>query len=136
MILDPENIPGKRTGQSDPYSHYKAAHHRERLDLLRRGEMINPVYAEIDLTNACNLDCSFCSYRVGNYSLDQIREFNPADRLETKRVFELLEEMKKAGVKAIEWSGGGEPNMHRDWKEIGYPIFNPVGLLNLSENEL
>ncbi len=109
---------GNNKKKNNYYSHYKAAHHTERIAQLKKGGVIYPVFVQIDLINACNIDCSFCSYKLGNYSSDQIKDFDRGDKLNKNIVFRILREMKKAGVKAVEWSGGGEPTLHPDWKDI------------------
>jgi len=100
------------------YSPYKVAHHEKRIEQLRRGELITPIFAQIDLTNACNLSCNFCSYKFGNYAPDQMSDFSVRDRLNKDSTFKLLEDMKQLGVKALESTGGGEPTLHPDWKKI------------------
>ena len=100
------------------YSSYKVAHHEDKLKQMRKGEIITPLFAQIDLTNACNLDCSFCSYKIGNYSPDHMKDFSIKDRLDPAQAKRILKQMKVFGVKAVEWTGGGEPTLHLNWKEL------------------
>jgi len=102
----------------DYYSPYKVAYHNDKIEQLRKGEMIVPLFAQIDLTNICNLNCSFCSYKIGNYKSNVMKDFKKQDKIDKKILFRILEEMKQSGVKALEWTGGGEPTAHPDWKEI------------------
>lgn len=102
----------------DVYSAYKIVHHEDKIKQLRKGEMITPLFAQVDLTNSCNLNCNFCSYKIGNYSPDHMKDFNKRDRLDKNLVFKILEDMKQSGVKAVEWTGGGEPSLHPDYKDF------------------
>lgn len=97
----------------DVYSPFKPAFHREKIDQLRRGELITPTFVQWDLTNRCNLNCSFCFYRI--YPLT---DWDPADQMPTRTVELVLRELREMGVKAIEWTGGGEPTLHPDYKHI------------------
>jgi len=104
------------------YSPYKIAHHEEKIKQLKKGKMIAPTFAQVDLTNSCNLNCSFCSYKIGNYSSDHMKDFNVRDRLDKNLIFNLLYDTKHKfffnELKALEWTGGGEPCLHPDHKEI------------------
>ena len=103
---------------NDYYSPYKAVHHEDRIKQLRAVDIIDPVFAQIDLTNTCNLNCNFCSYKYGNYSSDQMLDFYVQDKLDKEITYRFLSEMRERGVKALEWTGGGEPTLHPDWKDI------------------
>ena len=65
---------------------------------------------EIDLTNGCNHRCSFCQW--GSYL-----EYNRAT-LKSQIVVKALPELIHFGTKAITWTGGGEPTVHKDFFKI------------------
>ena len=65
---------------------------------------------EIDLTNGCNHRCSFCQW--GSYL-----ESNRAT-LKSQIVVKALPELIHFGTKAITWTGGGEPTVHKDFFKI------------------
>ena len=69
---------------------------------------------EIDLTNGCNHRCSFCQW--GSWI-----QTNRAT-LKSQIVIKTLPELINYGTKAITWTGGGEPTVHKDF----------LSLLNLS----
>lgn len=100
------------------YSPYKAVLHADKLRQLQKGEMITPLFAQIDLTNTCNLNCNFCSYKVGNYSPDHMKDFKMSDRISLEVIKKSFKDMRMLGVKAIEITGGGEPSLHPNYKEI------------------
>ncbi len=104
----------------------KALAHVDRLVDWRRGHTPAPVTVEWDLSNRCTLGCEFCHFahthsrgpwatgkRILPMAFDGTGDL--ADPVLVKRV---LREMHAAGVKAIVWSGGGEPTTHPKWLEI------------------
>lgn len=104
----------------------KALAHVDRLVDWRRGQKPAPVTVEWDLSNRCVLGCQDCHFahthtrgpwvtgkRVLPMAFDGVGDL--ADPVLVKRG---LREMHAAGVKAIVWSGGGEPTTHPQWLEI------------------
>ena len=69
-----------------------------------------PIAVEIDLTNRCNHQCVWCMF-------EGFKGRKPFS-LEKSLVFDLLQELKTLGVKAVTYVGGGEPTLHRDFDEI------------------
>jgi MoaA/NifB/PqqE/SkfB family radical SAM enzyme len=84
----------------------KAFAHRPQLLAIARGEFLPPVSVKIELTNACNHDCHFCAYRR------IVQEPKPKDMLAAERVTELVDELARGGVRALMFTGGGEPLLH------------------------
>jgi len=97
----------------DYYSDFKVAHHQDKLEQLKKNEYITPVFVQWDLTNRCNLACKFCFYRIYPLS-DFIKDHEMSERT----VYRVLKEIKEIGIKAIEWTGGGEPILHPAHKRI------------------
>ncbi len=62
----------------------------------------------IELTNNCNLDCSFCFNKQGT---DHIHEISQED------VFKILGDVYNSGIKAVRFTGG-EPFLRKDLCEI------------------
>ena len=67
---------------------------------------------KLELTNFCNHDCHFCAYR--RVVQDPARK----EMLPTARVLELIDELSAGGVKAVMFTGGGEPLLHPDLEDI------------------
>lgn len=61
-----------------------------------------PIATLVDLTSSCNLNCPYCIDRYARIG----------SKIPTKRMLELLDELKVLGVKSIVYFGGGEPLMH------------------------
>jgi len=65
-----------------------------------------------NLTNACNLNCKHCYQRAGEQAPDE---------LTTEERLQVVEEMAKAGVVAIAFSGG-EPLISSDFYEVATKV--------------
>lgn len=89
-----------------PYSQLKIFHHKELLEKLEERERCNPLYIRIKPTNVCNHNCYYCHYKNPYLSLD---EYKPNDMIPREKMLEIVSDMKKMGVKAVTFSGGGEP---------------------------
>jgi MoaA/NifB/PqqE/SkfB family radical SAM enzyme len=118
------------------YSALKALRYPERIAAIRRGEAVGPVHVQIILSDLCNQSCGFCAYRDPSYSSSQLfyvredgkrglryaehpeRNYNPNRMLPTEKVFEVLSDCAELGVKAVQFTGGGEPTVHPDFSRI------------------
>ena len=66
-----------------------------------------PITVEVDLTNHCNHRCSFCVWGE-HISTDK-------STLKKENILKCIEGMRKLGSKAITFTGGGEPMIHKDF---------------------
>ena len=98
----------KVEGKSFSSNTTKLLKHLDKLQSIQEGKPPSPVMAHISLINACNLTCSFCCFANRDMS----------DRLPLNKVKQALDSFKKIGVSGIEYTGGGEPTLHPDFKEI------------------
>lgn len=96
----------------------KVFSHMGRLVSWDRGAVAAPVTVEVDLSNVCSLGCQFCHMaythvagpRAGSDAPDG---FAGTGRLADPDVFvRAFAEMRQAGVRALVFSGGGEPTLH------------------------
>ncbi len=106
---------------STPYSQLKIFYHQETLNHLLQGERCNPVYIRIKPTNRCNHDCSYCHYRNAYLELDQ---YNPNDEIPREKMLQIIQDMSDMGVKAVTFSGGGEPLLYPYIEEAMEKILN------------
>ncbi len=67
-----------------------------------------PIFMEINLTDKCNLECEWCISDNRTYT----------DTLDTATLKTFMKDFKKCGGKAITFSGGGEPTLHKDFTEL------------------
>jgi MoaA/NifB/PqqE/SkfB family radical SAM enzyme len=94
------------------FSALKAAWHIERIADLRAGKDIVPVHVQMVLSDLCNQDCHFCAYRMDGGFTSKFFGGNPARFIPTAKAKEILDDCAALGVKAIEFTGGGEPTVH------------------------
>ncbi len=89
-----------------PYSQLKIFHHKELLERLENAQRCNPLYIRIKPTNICNHNCYYCHYKNPYLTLD---EYDPKDMIPHEKMMEIISDMETMGVKAVTFSGGGEP---------------------------
>lgn len=82
--------------------------HCDRVHKWLSGENIAPIMVEMDLTNRCQLKCDFCTFK---YIKDR------SDIPRNSAICALFE-MSRMGVKAVNFTGGGEPTLHKDFNLI------------------
>lgn len=106
----------------DEYSQLKPAWHPDRIDDLRAGRRPKPVHVQLILSDLCNQDCGFCAYRMSSGLSTELfgtaKTHNPNRQIATEKAIEILDDCAALGVKAIQFTGGGEPTVHRDHLEI------------------
>jgi MoaA/NifB/PqqE/SkfB family radical SAM enzyme len=108
------------------YSALKATWHTRDIERLRAGKGIVPHQVYLIISDRCNQDCFFCTYRSSNgwgsqnFGADTGQGFtmNPNRRIEKAKCFEIIDDCAELGVKALQFTGGGEPTVHPDHAEI------------------
>jgi MoaA/NifB/PqqE/SkfB family radical SAM enzyme len=116
--------------RNNKYSDLKIAQFPEKLQSFRDGRITAPLYVRLKPINACNHACSWCVYKAdrkaaardaapdgrlmppikSNMHLDMVEK----DVIPTAKMLEVLDDFKAMGVRAVTFSGGGEPLLHRD----------------------
>ncbi len=91
------------------YTRYKIFHYKDKLDSLpREAENIKPpLHIRIKPTNVCNHSCSYCAYRVDQLQLGC--DMDVRDSIPREKMSEIIDDIIDMGVKAVTFSGGGEP---------------------------
>lgn len=101
---------------NNKYSNYKIAWFPEKLKSFINKEITAPIYVRIKPTNRCCHNCYFCVY---NYSFSQMHDsMERIDEIPFHRMLEIIDDLKNTGVKAITYSGGGEPLIYKNILEI------------------
>lgn len=80
----------------------------EQGDFIRRyraGENPGPPSIELDPSNACNHDCSFCIYH-------SMHALERSERLPVEVMFGVIDDIAEMGCRSILFVGGGEPMAH------------------------
>ena len=98
---------------ANKYSNLKIFHYQEKLDSLSQTNPIvkPPIHIRIKPTNVCNQNCWYCAYKVDNLQLGQ--DMVERDYIPEQKMMQILDDCKEMGVKAITFSGGGEPFTYR-----------------------
>ena len=116
--------------KTDPnvYSPFKAAHHLDRIQELRDGNQPVPLQVQLIIADLCNHNCSFCAYRMEGYTsnknfgewdaVKQMINNNPNRMIAYEKCIEILDDCAEMGVKALQFTGGGEPTVHPKHKEL------------------
>lgn len=105
-----------------PYSNLKIFAHAEKLNAIHNGQRIAPLYVRLKPTNYCNHHCYYCSYADSELGLRDI--VNKQDQIPWNKMQEIISDFKEMGVKAVTFSGGGEPLVYP------YIIETIQGMLN------
>ena len=71
------------------------------IERLKRGEKVAPMFVDFHTSDACNHNCNGCAYR-GKHT---------GSILDRDKHFAAVITLLKAGVKAFDFAGGGEPTM-------------------------
>lgn len=100
---------------SAAYSNAKIFHHPEKLKALIDGERTAPIYIRIKPTNVCNMKCFYCSYSDIDVATNKEANFN--DFIEWDVMERFLNDISDLGVKAVTYSGGGDPLCYKYIKE-------------------
>ncbi|MBF0332438.1 MAG: radical SAM protein [Alphaproteobacteria bacterium] len=98
------------------YSNLKFLRFRDRLEALETRRLAAPVHVRIKPINRCNHNCWYCAYRVDNLQLGDGMELT--DRIPDAKMFEIVEDVVAMGVKAVTFSGGGEPLLYKPLPEV------------------
>ena len=91
------------------YTKMKIFHFQDKLDSLpeRAGKILAPLHIRIKPTNSCNHNCRYCAYRVDGLQLG--KDMVTRDYIPREKMMEILGDIVEMGVKAVTFSGGGEP---------------------------
>ena len=100
------------------YSKFKILKHLKKLDIIKSGKIPSPTLVRIDLTNNCNHRCIYCMYQKSLPEFNLCDNFNFSYVIEKWDAIKLLDDIKSIGTKAVMFTGGGEPTIHKNIKEI------------------
>jgi radical SAM protein with 4Fe4S-binding SPASM domain len=86
--------------------------------LAGQGNLNVPSHIQIEPTEACNLRCSFCHWHNAELSTDFGNfDFKGIRSIDTERLLDLIDEFHELGVKAVAFTGAGDPCVHKHlWK--------------------
>lgn len=97
---------------NDVYSQSKFAFHRQKLESMLNGKITPPIYVRIKPTNACQHECFYCAYQP-KFDCVVSEKFNLKDKIPEEKMMEILKDLNDMQVKAVTFSGGGEPLIYK-----------------------
>ena len=99
------------------YSQLKILHFKEKVESLplEKNDIKAPIHVRIKPTNACNHNCWYCAYRSENLQLGE--DMNSKDYIPENKMMEIIDDLTNMGVKAVTFSGGGEPFYYKYFTE-------------------
>ncbi|MDE1170865.1 MAG: radical SAM protein [Verrucomicrobium sp.] len=112
--------------RQNKYSDLKIVQFPEKIQSFHDGVITAPIYVRIKPINRCNQDCHFCCYaqswrktssetdEINHIVSDMHTDMNESDTMPTAKALELIDDLKEMGVRAVTFSGGGEPLLHKD----------------------
>tara|TARA_R100001082_G_scaffold101098_1_gene70528 strand:- start:504 stop:1703 length:1200 start_codon:yes stop_codon:yes gene_type:complete len=77
----------------------------------------SPVLVEVDPSNACNHACSFCLSSYIHFSKYKGTETFSRAVMPREMLLNLCKDFVEMGVRAVNWTGGGEPTLNKHLKE-------------------
>ncbi len=83
----------------------------DQIEALKSGSMVAPVHVRIKPINHCNHACWYCAYRADNLSLGE--DMKLTDRIPYEKMREIVADLIAMKVKAVTFSGGGEPLLYK-----------------------
>lgn len=98
------------------YSPLKYLGYADHLAAIRERRVEAPVHIRIKPTNRCNHNCWYCAYRADGLQLGEgMRE---ADQIPEAKMMEIVDDLIAMGVKAVTFSGGGEPLLYKPLPDV------------------
>jgi MoaA/NifB/PqqE/SkfB family radical SAM enzyme len=98
------------------YSNLKFLQYADHIEALRQKRVVAPVHIRIKPINRCNHSCWYCAYRASELSLGE--EMNLHDKIPDAKMFEIVDDIIAMRVKAVTFSGGGEPLLYKPLPKV------------------
>jgi len=83
----------------------------ERFSQFLRGEKVYPINIEVSPSHTCNAKCPWCFY-AGTHVKKNIGMMN------TDILVKMINDLAQLGLKALTWTGGGEPTLHPHFPDL------------------
>jgi MoaA/NifB/PqqE/SkfB family radical SAM enzyme len=91
------------------YTKLKIFHYQSKVDSLPTDHpaILPPIHIRIKPTNICNHRCWYCAYKAEGLQLG--KDMVTKDTIPLPKMMEIVSDIAEMGVKAVTFSGGGEP---------------------------
>ena len=84
------------------------------LNEYLQGEYVNPINVEISPSGVCQANCEWCFFK------DEKNQ----NMVDTGLLMKAINQFKGMGVKAVTWTGGGEPTLHKDFHKFVRTLYS------------
>lgn len=118
--------------KKNKYNDFKIVWFPEKLNSFLENKITGPIYVRIKPTNKCCHNCWFCVYNP-KFS-DMHHNIKNRDELPKNSLFDLIRNLHEIDVKAITFSGGGEPLCHPAISEAMLMVLNNKMALSIITN--
>ena len=98
------------------YSNLKFLEFADYIQALEERRVVAPVHVRIKPTNRCNHDYWYFTYRTNDLKLGE--DMSEADATPRTKMFEIGEDLIEMKVKAVTFSGGGEPLLYKPLPDL------------------
>jgi len=91
------------------YSKFKIFHFKDKIDSLEQqtDQILAPLHIRVKPTNVCAHSCWYCAYKFEDLQLGQ--DMVTKDSIPKEKMMEIIDDCVDMGVKAMTFSGGGDP---------------------------
>ncbi len=91
------------------YTKLKILHFKDKVDSLPEttNKIEPPVHIRIKPTNVCGHNCWYCAYKAEGLQLG--KDMVKGDYIPREKMMEIIDDIIEMGVKAVTFSGGGDP---------------------------
>lgn len=114
------------------YNNLKIVWYPEKLNSFIKNEITAPIYVRVKPTNKCCHKCTWCVYEEKNSNMHT--GMSRKDELPLSKMIEIIEDFSEIGVKAITYSGGGEPLIYPGIDQVFESTLNKNIALSLITN--
>ncbi len=97
------------------YSDLKFMNFPKQIEAWQTHTVTAPVHVRIKPMNHCNHACWYCAYRDENLALGE--DIDLTDQIPKEKMDEIIDDVIDMGVKAVTFSGGGEPTIYKPLPE-------------------
>jgi len=100
------------------YTSMKIFHYKDKVDSLPKDDesILAPLHIRIKPINGCNHRCRYCAYREDSLQLG--KDMQVSDSIPKAKMMEITEDIIDMGVKAVTFSGGGEPLFYPHLEDV------------------
>ncbi len=85
-----------------------------KLNHYLQGHYVNPINVEISPSGKCQANCPWCFFK----------DEKNLNMIDTDLLIKVIKEFKGMGIKAVTWTGGGEPTEHKDFYHFSRILYS------------